>query len=148
MVPCWLALFPSFSSSVFFLSSNVYFFSNSLGLYKFLSFLLNTISGLTWIYTCACFKTASNLFNSMWIYSSLFVFFFFFFFVLSPGLWSLQVFCRSWIRYPGGCFAAQILNWVHWVLSSLFFFLVPNHELGKKKISSTGLSILDTYFCL
>ena len=52
----------------------------------------------------------------------LFLCIFFFFFVLSPGLWSLQVFCRSWIRYPGGCFAAQILNWVHWVLSSLFFF--------------------------
>ena len=122
------------------------FFSNSLGLYKFLSFLLNTTSSLTWICTCACFKTTSNLFNSMWIYSSLLCIFFFFL-VLSPGLWSLQVFCRSWIRYPSGCFAAQILNLVHWVLSSLFFFF-PNHELGKKKkISSTGLSILDTYFC-
>ena len=41
-------------------------FSNNLGLYKFLPFLLNTISGfspsssMTWICTCACFKTAFN----------------------------------------------------------------------------------------
>ena len=66
-----------------------------------------------------------------YLFIYLFIYFLFFIhWVLDHG--SYKFYCRSWTRYPSGCFVMQVLNWVHWVLPTPPpLFLVPVHELDK-----------------
>ena len=116
-----------------------FFFFKQFGLYKLYLLLLNTISSLfsvTWICIYVFFFSRQLLtFDSMWIYSSLFVYcfsflFFFFFWHRVLGHDPYKFYCRSWIKYPGGCLTTQVVNWIHWV-PFFFFFEVLDHELGK-----------------